>query len=472
MDNSAQIVLETTEAEVVPGQTARYPFTVRAGGGPPLAGEFGVVSDHAGFNPRWVRVVRATDALRVTRYLLEVTPDQVRRDQYGQYPLRIYREPAEAQCVLIIRPAVRLTGKPVLATRPGGTLTLSIENFGRADVDVEISVEHQGSNWSQGWEFELEAGAGPIKISEEFEPPEDGHRGTFTVTVSAAGVQLFEAELAGRTLVFPRKAVVTAAVLAGGAALGTALALALAGQAVPAHVTSAQSAPPAPSGQQQTGTPESSPVESAGPSPSVTATGGGGADGAASGAKQAQSITFSSTAPASAAPGDTYVVTATGGASGEPLTFAIDASSGPVCSIAGSTVTLSQPGDCLIDANQAGNGQFLAAPRAQQSVAVAKLPQTIIFNPPGSATEKSSGTLTATGGPSGEPVTFTVDPSSSPDACQISGLRILYEAPNTTCVIDADEAGTDRYAAAQVQRTVSVTPPPSQPPPQLSGSSR
>src|SRR5262249_59212065 len=79
-----------------------------------------------------------------------------------------------------------------------------------------------------------------------------------------------------------------------------------------------------------------------------------------------QSINFPSAPPASPAPGGTYRVTATGGASGNPVTFTIDPPNAPICSIAGSTVTFNQPGGCVIDANQAGNANYQPAPPAPQ----------------------------------------------------------------------------------------------------------
>jgi hypothetical protein len=41
-----------------------------------------------------------------------------------------------------------------------------------------------------------------------------------------------------------------------------------------------------------------------------------------------------------------------------------------VCSIVGTTVTFNQSGTCVIDANQAGNDQYLPAPQAQQQATV------------------------------------------------------------------------------------------------------
>jgi hypothetical protein len=83
-----------------------------------------------------------------------------------------------------------------------------------------------------------------------------------------------------------------------------------------------------------------------------------------------QTITFTSTAPAGATVGGpTYTVTATA-SSGLTVTFTIDAAATSVCSISGSTVSFTGVGTCVIDANQAGNANYNAAPQVQQSFAV------------------------------------------------------------------------------------------------------
>ncbi|MGO8956665.1 MAG: hypothetical protein ACLQFR_04745 [Streptosporangiaceae bacterium] len=89
-----------------------------------------------------------------------------------------------------------------------------------------------------------------------------------------------------------------------------------------------------------------------------------------------QVITFTSTPPANPTPGETYLVTATGGGSGNRVVYAIDPSSGQTCTISQltSVVTFLSAGMCIIDANQAGDTQFLAAQQVQQSVTVASAP--------------------------------------------------------------------------------------------------
>ena len=61
------------------------------------------------------------------------------------------------------------------------------------------------------------------------------------------------------------------------------------------------------------------------------------------------------------------------------VTFTIDATATSVCSISGSTVSFLTVGTCKIDANQAGNANYTAAPQVQQTFSVAKGDQTITF---------------------------------------------------------------------------------------------
>ena len=86
--------------------------------------------------------------------------------------------------------------------------------------------------------------------------------------------------------------------------------------------------------------------------------------------------------------------------------------------------------------------------------------QTITFPSPGPGTVGQTATLTATGGASGNPVVFSVDPSSGAGVCSLSGTNgssVTYLAAGT-CVIDANQAGGNGYAAApQVQQTITVT---------------
>lgn len=84
-----------------------------------------------------------------------------------------------------------------------------------------------------------------------------------------------------------------------------------------------------------------------------------------------QAIAFTSTPPSYPLVGSSYTVTATGGASGNPVVFSIDpTSTAGACTIAGSTVSFTGVGTCIIDANQAGGGSYSAAPQVQQTLTI------------------------------------------------------------------------------------------------------
>ena len=85
-----------------------------------------------------------------------------------------------------------------------------------------------------------------------------------------------------------------------------------------------------------------------------------------------QSITFGSV-PVLAFGGGTGTVTATGGASGNAVTFT---STTPlICTVSGtngSTVTALTAGNCILAANQAGNANYAAAPEVTQTITIGK----------------------------------------------------------------------------------------------------
>jgi hypothetical protein len=175
-------------------------------------------------------------------------------------------------------------------------------------------------------------------------------------------------------------------------------------------------------------------------------------------AQTSQTISFTSTAPSNATVGGpTYTVSATA-TSGLPVSFTIDSTAMSVCSISGAVVSFNATGTCTIDANQAGNTTYAAAPQVQQSFSVTsgtQTSQTISFN-------SSAPTNATVGGPtyavsatatSGLPVSFT---SGAPSVCSVSGSVVSFVGTGT-CVVDANQAGNTTYAPApQVQQSFSV----------------
>lgn len=173
-----------------------------------------------------------------------------------------------------------------------------------------------------------------------------------------------------------------------------------------------------------------------------------------------QSIAFGS--PPAAKVGTSANVTATGGGSTSAVVFSVDASSGPgVCSASGATLTFSAVGQCVVDANQAADANYLAAPQVSEVLTVAPGAQTIAFSAPASGIVGTSTLLSASGGPSGNPVVFSVDPASGAGACRVSGVdgTTLTFAAVGSCVLDAEQGASGNWAAApEVVATVGVGP--------------
>jgi hypothetical protein len=164
----------------------------------------------------------------------------------------------------------------------------------------------------------------------------------------------------------------------------------------------------------------------------ITASSGGGTDTqqfTLTVSVASQTITFTSTPPVTPVVGQTYPVSATGGGSGNPVTFAIDPTSASVCTISGVTVTFTSPGACLIDASQAGNDQYSAA-SASQSVPVSKAStSTTVTVHPTSITATVTAVPPGAGTPTGS-VVFSVDGSPVGTATLSGGTATLaYKVP-------------------------------------------
>jgi hypothetical protein len=109
---------------------------------------------------------------------------------------------------------------------------------------------------------------------------------------------------------------------------------------------------------------------------------------------QTQSIVFTDSLPASVAynSGLTYAISATGGASGNPVTFSV---TGPA-KLSGSTLTVTGPGTVTVTANQAGSASYSAAPPATQSITIAPAQATVTVTPYAVTYDGNPHTATAT----------------------------------------------------------------------------
>ena len=175
-----------------------------------------------------------------------------------------------------------------------------------------------------------------------------------------------------------------------------------------------------------------------------------------------QTIAFTSTPPAGALAGGSGYTVSANASSGLTVAFALSAGSAGVCTISGASVSFIGGGSCTINANQGGNGNYQAAPQAQQSFTVAaspppKSPQTIHFTstaPVGAVVGGAAYNATATAS-SGLAVVFTAAPASA-GICTVTGSSVSFIGVGT-CTIDADQSGSGSFLAApQVQQPFAI----------------
>ena len=173
---------------------------------------------------------------------------------------------------------------------------------------------------------------------------------------------------------------------------------------------------------------------------------------------KAQTITFTSAPPDHATIGDSYVVSATGGGSGNPVTFTRNASSADNRTVTndrpnGAKVDFIGAGTCAVFAHQAGNDTYQLAPgHIRQQIKVYKKSQTITFQStaPAHAVVGGHYDVSATAS-SGLDVRFTV-PTGAKAACTITSQHAnaatLSFARPGICTVTAHQDGNATYNAA------------------------
>ena len=151
--------------------------------------------------------------------------------------------------------------------------------------------------------------------------------------------------------------------------------------------------------------------------------------------------------------GASGVLSASGGASGNPVVFT--SLTPAVCTVSGvngATVTGVSLGTCIIAANQAGNANFAAAAQVTQSFGVGSGTQVVIFGAAPTVIFGGTGSVTATGGASGNPVTFT---SLTTSTCLVSGNTVSGVAAGV-CTVQASQAGNTNYNSATAQQSFNI----------------
>lgn len=158
--------------------------------------------------------------------------------------------------------------------------------------------------------------------------------------------------------------------------------------------------------------------------------------------KAGQSINFNPLAQKTFGDGP-IGLTATGGASGLPVTFA--SSSTSIATVSGATLSIVGAGIVTIIAKQSGNSNYNTAFDVSQTLTVAKASQIITFNPlPEKNFGEPSFNLTAKGGGSGLPVIFA---SSNGSVATISNSSANISGAGST-TITASQAGNSNYSPA------------------------
>ena len=166
-----------------------------------------------------------------------------------------------------------------------------------------------------------------------------------------------------------------------------------------------------------------------------------------------QTIAFNPATTSYAYSAGSFTVSATASSA---LAVKFASTTGGVCSVSGSTVTILAPGTCTIEATQAGNAAYAAAAPVTVNFSITQAAQTIGFTAPASPVTYGVApiALTATGGASGNAVVFSL--VSGPGAVSGSTLTVTGVG---TIVVAANQAGdTDYAAAAQATQSIVVNP--------------
>ena len=185
-----------------------------------------------------------------------------------------------------------------------------------------------------------------------------------------------------------------------------------------------------------------------------------------------QTITFGAQAPETFSNGATFALSPVASASsGLPVSYTSPTPS--VCTIINTTVTLHSAGTCTIDADQAGNSNYLAAPTAPQNIAIGVDPTTISLTAsPNPAQYGQTVTLVAT--VIGDPPTGTVSfydgavllgtgtlNGGSPDQATFSTASLSPGQHSLRATYNGDSNNAVSTTAAALVESVNFTPVPS-----------
>jgi hypothetical protein len=163
--------------------------------------------------------------------------------------------------------------------------------------------------------------------------------------------------------------------------------------------------------------------------------------------KADQTITITMHAPSTAVYGTSFTVA--GSAAGGLVTF----SSGGICLNIGDTFTMmSGTGTCTVKYDQAGDGNYNAAPEVTETVNAQKADQTITVTTQAPANAGDGSSFDVAANAPGGAVTY-----SSSGSCSNSGATFTMTSATGTCTVKYDQTGNSNYnAAPEVTESVSA----------------
>jgi formylglycine-generating enzyme required for sulfatase activity len=164
--------------------------------------------------------------------------------------------------------------------------------------------------------------------------------------------------------------------------------------------------------------------------------------------KAAQTITFAN--PGAQLANATVNLSATGGASGNPVAFTVE---GPATLAVGKALSFTGAGSVTVRANQAGNDLYHPAPEVAQTFTVSKATATVTLGNLAQIYDGTPRPVSATTNPSGKTVALTYDNSPTPPTD--AGFYIvagtindpIYQGSSSRILVIAKAAQTITFAA-------------------------
>ncbi|WP_215734181.1 beta strand repeat-containing protein, partial [Geobacter grbiciae] len=185
----------------------------------------------------------------------------------------------------------------------------------------------------------------------------------------------------------------------------------------------------------------------------------GGATGTLTIAKASQTVSFTSTIPASPAIGGTYTPAATA-TSGLAAAITLDAAS-TGCTLASGVVTFTGAGTCVIDANQAGTTNYNAAAQVQQNIGIGKGASTVTVTGATSftytGTPQGPGTATVTGSTGAVTYSYAGTGTTTYPASATKPINAGSYTVTATVAADANYNGASSSATAFTINKASAT---------------